>query len=665
MNIIKRIKGIMFVMGILSISVLINSSKCHAAKYNYIKNNNLADNISAGSDYNLSNGWVGCPETVYGCIANSIAKDGFSGWGSDLESAYIPVTCTSVGENAFLTHNDYTGKQSKYLGGATMPARFWRYYEHIGFTSETPLKSNSGEIICDVSQKSFVYNGSSQTPKYYAVYVDGINVGSAHEFLTDTINAGIHTVRYPVMDITTGNYNVSGSFYGTCNYEIEPFPLSRSMCNGGLEKTYRYTGKKIEPKPVLDGGFGEFSMANDYTLDYQNNINAGTAQIKAVSKNPNLSGEWQTTFEIEPALLSDVEIENFKDNLSYQGSETKQDVTLTYQNMILEEGKDYTVSYRQNENVGEAVMEITGVGNYSGTVSKTFHIIAADINNTQISSVEDQVFSGREIEPKPVISFHTTILEEGKDFTIVYKNNRNSGMATIVITGIHNLSGTKEINFSILPCDIKKVNIEGFVPAIYYTGKEITQDITVMLNSNKLLEKTDYEVTYSDNIAVGRANMIIKGNGNVTGTLTYEFAIVPNLPDVELSDSINEFSVNKSGQKLSENQKNSTTNITNITNQVKKTELTKNYISFRWKKVKKAVKYRVLLKQTYYTKKGKKTVKYKSLCTTKKLFYKKTNLVKKRKYTFRFQALNKKGKVIKSKQKSIRFQTSKKITIHI
>lgn len=665
MNKTKRIFSIMFVMGILSVSVLVNRSICHAAKYNYVKKNNLADNISAGSDYDLSNGWVGCPETVYGCIANSIAKDGFSGWGSDLESAYIPVTCTSVGENAFLTHNDYTGKQSRYLGGATMPARFWRNYEYMGFTSETPLKSNSGEIICDVSQKSFVYNGSSQTPKYYAVYVDGINVGSAHEFLTDTINAGTHTVRYPVMDVTTGNYNVSGTFYGTCNYEIEPYPLSQSSCNGGFDKVYRYTGKKIEPKPILDGGFGVFSEDTDYNLVYQNNVNAGIAEVRAVSKNTNLSGEWQTTFEIAPALLSDVKIDGFKDTITYQGSETKQNVTLSYHNMILEEGIDYTISYHQNKKVGEAVMEITGIGNYSGTIDKTFHILAADISNTQISSVEGQVFSGIEIEPKPVISFYKSILEEGKDYTIEYRNNRNSGMATMIITGINNLSGTKEIDFTILPCDIKEVRIEGFVPAVYYTGKEIVQDITVILNSNKLLEHTDYEVTYSENISAGRAFMTIRGNGNVTGSLTYEFVIVPNTPDIELSDSINEFSRNISSQNSSENQKNSTTNITNITNQVKKNDLTQNYISFRWKKVKKATRYRVLLKQTYYSKKGKKSVKYKSLCTTKKLYYKKTNLVKKRKYTFRFQALNKKGKVIRSKQKSIRFQGSKKIQICI
>lgn len=667
MNIVKKLMGIMFVIGTLSVSVLVNSTMCHAAKYNYIQNNNLADNISAGSDYNLSNGWVGCPKTIYGFISNSIAEDGFSGWGSDSGSAYIPETCTKVGKNAFLSYNDYTGKKSRYLGGVTMPAKFWSQFEYLGFTSETPLKSNSGEIICDVSQKTFVYNGSIQTPKYYAVYIDGINMGSAHEFLTDTKNSGIHTVRFPIMDQITGNYNISGTFYGTCNYEIEPFPLSQSMCNGGIEKTYRYTGKSIEPKPVLDGGFGEFSMNTDYSLNYQNNINAGTAEVKAVSKNPNLSGEWKTTFEIEPASLSDVEIDNFKDNLIYQGNETKQDITLSYQSMILEEGKDYTISYQQNENVGDAVMEINGIGNYSGTITKNFHILAEDINNTQISSVENQVFSGIEIEPKPVISFHSTVLEEGKDYTMVYKNNRNSGKATIIITGIHNMSGTKEITFSILSCDIKNVTIDGFVPAFYYTGKEITQDISVILNSNKLIEGTDYEVKYSDNIATGKAYMTIKGNGNLTGTLTYEFAIVPNLPDIELSDSdsINEMSVNRSTQKSLENQKNSTTNITNITNQVKKTDLTNNYIRFGWKKVKKAVKYRVLLKQTYYTKKGKRTIKYKSLCTTKKRSYKKTNLVKNRKYTFRFQALSKKGKVIKSTQKSIRFKTSKKIRINI
>ena len=43
-------------------------------------------------------------------------------------------------------------------------------------------------------------------------------------------------------------------------------------------------------------------------------------------------------------------------------------------NVVLKNGKDYTVSYKSNKNVGTATVVITGKGNYTGTVTKTFKI---------------------------------------------------------------------------------------------------------------------------------------------------------------------------------------------------------------------------------------------------------------------------------------------------
>lgn len=670
---VRRVFAAIVLFGTLTASTLLGTIQCQAAKYNYTKNGSCAENISAGTNYDLSNGWVGCPETVYGLQAVSIAKDGFAGWGSDTASAYIPVTCNNVGENAFLTINEYNGKKADYLGGVTLPVKFWNRYEQIGFTPYTPLKNSTGEIKCDVSPKAgFVYNGSPQKPACYAVYVDGEAVSYAHEFLTDTINAGVHVVRFPVQDLSTGNFNVSGTFYGSCNYEIAPFPLSKASCKSGVETTYIYSGKAIEPKPVLDGGFGVLKQEKDYQLQYQNNVNAGTAEVSAIPESGNFSGEWKKAFQIEPASLKNVTLQGFMSELPYQGTEIRQKITLTYQEMTLKEGKDYTISYSENKNAGNAIMKISGLGNYQGEIIKNFQITPREVSATVISEVKDQLFTGTVIEPKPEIRLQEVVLEENKDYTLSYENNRNAGLATILITGKNNLTGSKKISFSILPCDISKTTLEGFQEVVYYTGREIIQEIAILWNNQKLEENIDYRVEYSNHIAAGKAVMAIQGMGNFTGILKKEYVIIPNHADINFDENkandisanaLNKSSIkNDTNLKSPDNQKN-TTNITNITNRVKTSTSSKRYLRFQWKKAKKAKKYRVLLKQTFYNKKGKRIVKYKSLCTTKKFSYKKINMVKNRKYTFRFQALSKKGKVIRSIQKTIRFQKTRTVKI--
>ena len=670
---VRRVFAAIVLFGTLAASTLLGTIQCQAAKYNYTKSGSCAENISAGTNYDLSNGWVGCPETVYGLQAASIAKDGFAGWGSDTASAYIPVTCNNVGENAFLTINEYNGKKADYLGGVTLPAKFWNRYEQIGFTPYTPLKNSTGEIKCDVSPKAgFVYNGSPQKPACYAVYVDGEAVSYAHEFLTDTINAGVHVVRFPVQDLSTGNFNVSGTFYGSCNYENAPFPLSKSSCKSGVETTYIYSGKAIEPKPVLDGGFGVLKQEKDYQLQYQNNVNVGTAEVSAIPESGNFSGEWKKAFQIEPASLKNVTLQGFMSELPYQGTEIRQKITLTYQEMTLKEGKDYTISYSENKNAGNAIMKISGLGNYQGEIVKNFQITPREVSDTVISEVKDQLFTGTVIEPKPEIRLQEVVLEENKDYTLSYENNRNAGLATILITGKNNLTGSKKISFSILPCDISKTTLEGFQEVVYYTGREIIQEIAILWNNQKLEENIDYRVEYSNHIAAGKAVMAIQGMGNFTGILKKEYVIIPNHADINFDENkandisanaLNKSSIkNDTNLKSPDNQKN-TTNITNITNRVKTSTSSKRYLRFQWKKVKKAKKYRVLLKQTFYNKKGKRIVKYKSLCTTKKFSYKKINMVKNRKYTFRFQALSKKGKVIRSIQKTIRFQKTRTVKI--
>ena len=62
-------------------------------------------------------------------------------------------------------------------------------------------------------------------------------------------------------------------------------------------------------------------------------------------------------------------------NQSYTGSAITPEPTVIYDGMTLELGRDYTLSYGNNLNVGTATVWINGKGNYSSSISTTFTII--------------------------------------------------------------------------------------------------------------------------------------------------------------------------------------------------------------------------------------------------------------------------------------------------
>ena len=71
--------------------------------------------------------------------------------------------------------------------------------------------------------------------------------------------------------------------------------------------------------------------------------------------------------------ISKSEIRLEKDSFIYTGSAIEPSVTVTYENNVLTSA-DYTVSYVNNVNAGEASVIVTGIGEYKGTNTVNFNI---------------------------------------------------------------------------------------------------------------------------------------------------------------------------------------------------------------------------------------------------------------------------------------------------
>lgn len=62
-------------------------------------------------------------------------------------------------------------------------------------------------------------------------------------------------------------------------------------------------------------------------------------------------------------------------NKVYTGKEIKQDVTVTLKKVTLKVDRDYTLTYKNNKNIGVATVVISGKGMYKDSVNKTFKIV--------------------------------------------------------------------------------------------------------------------------------------------------------------------------------------------------------------------------------------------------------------------------------------------------
>ena len=135
---------------------------------------------------------------------------------------------------------------------------------------------------------------------------------------------------------------------------------------------------------------------------------------------------------------------------AYDGKAKKPGVTVKLNGKTLKNGTDYTVSYSNNTKVGTATVKITGKGNYTGSVSKTFKI-KNNFKKATVSGISTKAFTGKNITQSITVKYNGKTLKNGTDYTVSYSNNKNIGTATVKITGKGSYTGTITKTFKINP----------------------------------------------------------------------------------------------------------------------------------------------------------------------------------------------------------------------
>ena len=142
-----------------------------------------------------------------------------------------------------------------------------------------------------------------------------------------------------------------------------------------------YTGLPVEIIPVVTMEGELLAEGVDYTLSYENNVNAGENAVVIVTGVGNYDGvNYRKSFRILPADIAGASI--VIEACSYSGSQKTPTPKVEFNGVTLSMDTDYVVQYSNNVDVGYADIRIIGSGNFCGMVDKTFSIHS--YNKTEI-----------------------------------------------------------------------------------------------------------------------------------------------------------------------------------------------------------------------------------------------------------------------------------------
>lgn len=447
---------------------------------------------------------------------------------------------------------DAAGKvTAKGAGTATITAAYGRTNKTCVVTVKKPA-----EYLVITSIDARVYTGSAIEPD--VVVWDGETELTEDEdytlgFRNNTNVGGEATPEHePTITVTgIGRYCETADF----TFEIVAKDLEDSTITVDPIPEQVYTGIAKTPALVIKDGTTPLILNTDYTVTFSNNTQVGnavdtptevpTASIQGIG---NYTGSRTVTFTIRGRNMSEAAFTiSAVPDQTYTGGEVKPVVTVhdTETNADLIPETDYQVSYSNNIKAGSAVTTptaiptviVTGIGNYTGQKSVTFVINPKSLTAASItaSAIADQEFSGRALKPVPTVSDAQATLRVGTDYRLSYENNVHAGnitdtpsaAPTVVITGMGNYQGRKEVPFVITPKSIENLTLSispksvtptdsaQLAAGVELTGISLRDTANSLLTNNYyLVEGTDYTVSYSRNTTIGTATVTVNGKGD-------------------------------------------------------------------------------------------------------------------------------------------------------
>ena len=412
----------------------------------------------------------------------------------------------------------YNGKEHKVEGfEATEFTVDGNKYTVEGLTASGATGTDAGNYTSKVTGKAVVKDAAdNNVTKQFTVKTENGNlVINRKKYTVETLDGN---KTYDGTPLTAGA-KINGIIAG----EVVEIKTTKSLTDVGniLNDKYELTWKTAKATNYkLDGEkFGTLTVTTQ-------SIDPGTDPEKP---NPDYTG---------------AKVNSPSDEV-YDGNEHKWIPTVTDKaDKKLEAGKDYTVEYstKNFKDVGTVEVTITGIGNYSGTVKRSYKVTPKEYTVTTDSATKtysgtaltaggkvEGIVSGETVEFTTTGS-QTEVGTSKNTYDLVWKSAKATNY-TLAKESIGKLTVKAK---SIIPDgsdtpESEKTGITVNEPSdSKYDGKEHKEVLTVTdtKTGKELVAGTDYSVTYSsDLVNAGTVKVTVAGLGNYSGSFTKTYKI--------------------------------------------------------------------------------------------------------------------------------------------
>ncbi len=480
----------------------------------------------------------------------------------------------------------------RFVGGATKDDA-----ERLG---EYEIRYDLSKAVADPWENSYIYgsapaegqpvnlkvikNDGSKEPINVACYTSPAQYNSSKGSGATFNDAGAEITA----TVTPNEYSFN-TWTGT--YKITGIDVKNNLTFDIVGGPFTYTGSQITPtiNNVKIKGTNKVLDESEYTVTYQNNVDAGTASV-IVSGTGNYSGSTTQTFEIGKKSITDDTIQAEFPKVTYTGSVIRPEelkgfvLRDTSNGKVLRAGtdQDFTFAVTSGKNAGTEAgtvkVTMNATGNYTGTdVVFKYDISKLNLSDASLSVSE----SAAEYTGDPIpISIKLTMTVNG---VTELSATDMEAMYQVTYNGQNQVRDIGKYNIEIMPKSGQEDNVEGSNSAVFevtgrwigtsdhhlfedakhnytltFDGTDYSEELhTDYINGspvepvvylkdetkNHILTSDEYDVTYENNTdATDSAKVIISGKGNYYGTVEKTFTIGKALPAnaVLLSEEVNQ-----------------------------------------------------------------------------------------------------------------------------
>lgn len=380
------------------------------------------------------------------------------------------------------------------------------------------LTSSKYTVEVSGNKPSVVYTGAPQTVSgsYYRVKINstGQYLSASYYDVSFKNNTDVGNATV----VITGKNGYSGTLELQNAFAITQRNIATYCTFSGIENQIQDQAVDITVKD----GSKTLKLNTDYGIK---TTSAGYITVYGIN---NYGGE--KTFSVKyGASILNADVQLYPTSYDYNGSYRQPSAAVKLGTKALVQNRDYKLVYENNLNAGTAKVKVVGIGDYAGTIEKTFIINQKSLSAYDAAatlSSDTVLYDGKKAEPAVTVTCGGRTLVKNVDYTVSYYNNDKIGTATLYIYGKGNYTGSITKTFRIVGKDLSSLSATLSQTTYNYTGLEHKPAVIIYDGYKKLTSGTDYTVAYKDNKNCGTATVTITGKGNYSGTKTLTFTIV-------------------------------------------------------------------------------------------------------------------------------------------